>query len=148
MAPTQSSARGAVLRSTLLFTPFFAVSLLVFMIVVLDGVDNGMSGGRIAGSALVGSVVLLLGYQLVQSLRDVFSSPVETVGLVNRRWSRNEYFLFHNTYVFVGKSVYRLSPLQALEIELGHMVRIMHLPHTGTVETIEVVKQEAEATVG
>jgi hypothetical protein len=136
------------LRSALLFAPFFAVSLLVFTIMVLDGVDSGMSGGRIAGSALVGSVVLLLGYQVVQSLRDSFSKPVETVGLVDRRWSRNEYFLFHNTYIFVGKSVYRLSPQQAFEIELGHMVRIVHLPHTGTVEAIEVVRQDVEATAG
>ena len=136
------------MRSALLFAPFFAVSLFVFVFIVLDGVDQGMSGGRIAGLVLVGLVVLLLGYQVVQSLRDLFSRLVETVGLVDRRWSRNEYFLFHNTYIFVDKSVYRLSPQQAFEIELGHMVRIVHLPHTGTVEMIEAVKQEREATAG
>ena len=148
MAATHSSARSAVLRSALLFAPFLAVSLFVFVFIALDGVDRGMSAGRVAGLALVGLVVLLLGYQVVQSLRDLFSKPVETVGLVDRRWSRNEYFLFQNTYIFVDKNVYRLSPQQGSEVELGHVVRIVHLPHTSTVEMIEVVTQEREATAG
>ena len=136
------------MRSLLLFAPFLAVSVFVLVFIVLDGVRQSMSAGRVAGLVLVGLVALLLGYQVVQSLRDLFSRAVETVGLVDRRWSRNEYFLFQNTYIFVGKDVYRLSPQQGSEVELGHMVRIVHLPHTSAVETIEVVKQEGEATAG
>jgi len=33
-------------------------------------------------------------------------------------------------------------------VELGHMVRIIHLPHTSTVEMIEVVRTETEARAG
>ncbi len=148
MATTPSSARASVLRSALLFSPFFALALLGLAVITRDAAQQGMNAGRIAGLVLVGLVVLLLGYQVVQSVRDLFAQLVETVGLVERRWSRNELLLFRNTYIFVDRNVYRLSPEQAMEIDLGNMVRIVHLPHTSTVETIAVVRQESRATVG
>jgi xanthosine utilization system XapX-like protein len=147
MAAGQSSARAAVLRSALLFTPFFALALLGFVFIARDA-QQGLSAGRVVGLALMGLVVLLLGYQVVQSVRDLFSGLVETAGLVERQWSRNEFFLFRNTYIFVGKDVYRLSPEQGIQVERGNMVRIVHLPHTSTVETIEVVRQESGAPAG
>jgi hypothetical protein len=148
MAAAQSSARAAVLRTALLFTPFFALALLGFAVFARDAAQQGLSAGRVVGLVLVGLVVLLLGYQVVQSVRDLFSGLVETVGLVERQWSRNEFLLFRNTYIFVGKDVYRLSPEQGIEAERGKMVRIVHLPHTSTVETIEVVRQESGARAG
>jgi hypothetical protein len=148
MTAAQSSARAAVLCSALLFTPFFALALLGFAFIVRDAAQHGLSAGRVVGLVIVGLVVLLLGYQVVQSVRDFFSGLVETVGLVERQWSRNEFLLFHNTYIFVGKDVYRLSPEQGLEVERGNMVRIVHLPHTSTVETIEAVRQESGAPAG
>jgi len=148
MAAAQSSARAAVLRTTLLFTPFLALALLGFVVFARDAAQQGLSASRVVGLVVVGLVVLLLGYQVVQSVRDLFSGLVETVGLVERQWSRNEFLLFHNTYIFVGKDVYRLSPEQGIEVERGKMVRIVHLPHTSTVETIEVVRQEGAARAG
>ena len=148
MAGAQSSARAAVFRSALLFTPFFALALLGFVVIVRDAAQQGLSAGRVVGLVLVGSVVLLLAYQVVQSVRDVFSGLIETVGLVERQWSRNEFLLFRNTYIFVGKDVYRLSPEQGIQVERGKMVRIVHLPHTSTVETIDVVRQESGASAG
>ena len=111
-------------------------------------VRSGAGAGRVVGLIIVGLVVLLLGYQVVQSVRDLFSDLVETVGLVERQWSRNEFLLFRNTYIFVGKDVYRLSPEQGIQVERGNMVRIVHLPHTSTVETIEAVRQESGAPAG
>jgi hypothetical protein len=136
MAASGRSARASVVRTAALFAPFFAFALVGFIYLALGTGESGTTG-RIVGLVLVGSVTLLLGYQVVQSVRDMFAGLQETVGPVERRWSRNEFFLFHNTYVFVGKDVYRLSPEQALEVELGDMVRITHLPHTSTVEAIE-----------
>lgn len=141
MPETRSSARGEVLRSVLLFSPFLAVTLGALAFILLDVAAEGVSGGRVVGMILVGSVALLLAYQVVQSLRDLFARPVETTGLVERRWSRSDFFLFRNTYIFVDRNVYRLPPEQLAEVELGDTVRVVYYPHTSTVEAIEVVSR-------
>ncbi|OGO53303.1 MAG: hypothetical protein A2148_09315 [Chloroflexi bacterium RBG_16_68_14] len=146
MAATRPSARATVLRSALLFSPFLAVTLAAFAFILQDTTEEGMSGGSIVGLVLVGLVALLLAYQVVQSLRDLFSQPVQTTGLVERRWSRNDFFLFRNDYVFVEGNVFRLQPEQFVEVDLGDIVRVAHYPHTATVETIEVVERAGQRT--
>ena len=139
---SRSRAWNAVLRSTLLFTPFLAITLFGFGIIVREIATDGATGGRIVGLVLVGFVALLIGYQVVQSIRDLLSQTVETIGEVERSWTRNEMFLFRNSYVFIDGNVYRVPPEQYLELSPGDMVRIVHLPHTGAVETIERVESE------
>ncbi len=145
MARTRPSAWVAVLRSALLFTPFLVVVLVAMVFLVLDTVAEGASTGRVIALVLVGFVALLLGYQVVQSVRDLFSRLTETTGPVERRWSRNEFLLFRNSYVFVDRNVYRLTPEQYLDIELDDTVRVVHYPHTGAVESIEIVEKASHA---
>ena len=99
---------------------------------------------RIVALGFVGSGALLLAFQVAQSVRDLFSELTVTTGLVERRWSRNDFFLFRNCYVFVGTSVFRLTPEQYLDIQLGDTVRIVHYPHTDAVESIEVTEKEGK----
>ena len=139
MAANGVSARATVLRSALLFTPFLAVALGAFAFMLREAVVEGAGAGTIVGSVLVGSVTLLLAYQVVQSVRDFFSRTVETTGVVERRWSRSDFFIFRNTYIFVERDVFRLEPELALNVELGATVRVVHYPHTSTVEAIEVL---------
>lgn len=136
MIASHPPARTALVRSVLLFAPFLAVVLVAFVALVM----GGLSGGAIAGAVVVGLVALLLGYQVVQSLRDLLTQPVETEGQVERHWNRNEFFIFRNTYIFVRGDVYRLSPEQELHVEIGDDVRVRHYPHTGTVDAIEVLQ--------
>ena len=144
MAKTRPAAWAGVLRSALLFSPFFALTLVALALILRDIADDGASAGRIVGTVLVGSVGLLLGYQVVQSVRDLFSGLVETVGLVYRLWSRNDLFLFRNSYIFVEGNVFRLTPEQFLDVGLGDTVRVVHYPHTSAVEAIEVVAAAPE----
>ena len=139
MAATGPSARTTVLRNALLFTPFLAVALVVLAFIARDALAEGVGVGDIVGVVLVGFVVILLGYQVVQSVRDLFARPVETTGLVERHWSRNDFFIFQNSYIFLGRDVFRLTPEQSLDVELGDTVRVVHYPHTSTVESIEMV---------
>lgn len=143
MAGGRTTAWMQVLRSALLFTPFLVVTLVALGFIVVDVASDGATAGRIVGMGLVGFVAVLLAYQVVQSLRDLIAQPVETLGLVERTWTRNDFFLFRNTYVFVERSVYRVPPEKGRLIEHGDSVRIVHYPHTGTVEDIEVVAQAA-----
>ena len=140
----RSKAKNAVLRSALLFTPFLAITLFGLGFIVREIATEGATGGRIVGLVLVASVALLLGYQVVQSIRDLLSETVETVGEVERSWTRKEMFLFRNSYVFLDRNVYRVPPEQYLELSPGDKVRIVHLPHTGVVETIERIGSEDE----
>jgi len=134
------SARGEVFRSALLFSPFLALALAALIYIAADTARHGVTGGRVVGLVLVGAVTLLLSYQVLQSVRDLFAKPVETTGLVEKVWSRNEFLLFRNTYIFVERNVFRISPEAALEIERGHLVRVVHYPHTSTVELVERIK--------
>lgn len=148
MAASGSSARVSVLRSALLFTPFLAIALAVMVYLLLETADEGVSAGSVIGLVFVGFVALLIGYQFIQSVRDLFAKPIETVGIVERRWSRSDFFLFQNTYIFLGRDVYRLAPEQALDIGLGDTVRVRHFPHTSTVEDIELVERAEQAEEG
>lgn len=139
MQASHPSARGEVFRTALLFSPFFAFTLLGVGVIVREIAGSGVRAGSIVGLVLIGSVALLLGYQVVQSVRDLFSRPVETTGPVERLWSRNEFLLFRNTYVFVNKNVFRVPLQHLLDVEKGDLVRIVHYPHTSTVESIEKV---------
>lgn len=140
MIASHPTARTALVRSILLFSPFLAISLAGFAALVSDAL-NGPGTGSIVGSVLMGLVALLLGYQVAQSLRDLLTRPVERDGLVERRWSRNEFVLFRNTYIFVERNVFRLSPEQEIHVDLGDRVRVRYYPHTATVEALEVVQR-------
>ncbi len=137
----RSKAWNSVLRSTILFVPFLAVTLFALGFIVREIATDGASAGVIVGLVLVGSVALLLGYQVIQSIRDLLSETVETIGEVERSWTRNDMFLFRNSYVFVDRNVYRVPPEQYIELSPGDNVRIVHTPHTGVVETIERVEE-------
>ena len=124
----------------MLFSPFFGMSVLALVYVVGDLVDHGFDAGHVVGIAFLGSMALLLGYQVIQSIRDLFATTVETVGIVERQWSRNEFMLFRNGYIFVKNNVFRVAPEEYPAIKLGDTVRVTHYPHTATVESIAVVE--------
>ena len=64
--------------------------------------------------------------------------------MVERRWSRRDFFLFRNDYLFVGRIVYRVQPEEFLEAGLGDTVRIMHYPHTSAVASVEVLERAGQ----
>ena len=139
MEAGRPSAWASILRGALLFVPFLVVSLGVLVLLVQQIATEGASGGRIVAVVLDGFVAMLIGYQVLQSVRDLFSRLVETTGVVERRWDRSDLFFFRNTYIFVERNVFRLAPEEAIDVQLGDTVRVVHFPHTSTVERIVVV---------
>jgi hypothetical protein len=144
MAATRASARGTVLRSALVFAPFLAITLAGFLFIARETAAEGASAGRIVALSVTGLIALLFSYPVLQSVRDLFARPVETGGVVERRWSRADFFLFRSSYIFVQGTVFRLEPEQYLEVDLGDTVRVVHYPHTSTVEALEVVARAGE----
>ena len=141
MAAERPSAWASILRSALLLTPFLVMTLTALGFILQDTVSSGVTAGRIVGLVLVGFVALLLAFQVTQSLRDLFAEPVETTGLVERRWSRSDLFLFRNDYLFVQRDVFRVRPEDVLEVHLGDTVKIRHYPHTSAVAAVEVISR-------
>lgn len=142
MQPQGSPARRTLLRSLLLFTPFLLLSVAALVYVVRDVIEQG-ADATVVASIVLAFLTAMLAYQVIQSFRDLFSGLVETIGVVERFWTRHELILFRGSYLFVDRTVFRLDPGQALHVKLGDTVRIVHYPHTGAVEAVEVTEPAA-----
>ena len=59
-------------------------------------------------------------------------------GLVDRKWSRADLFVLRSYYIYVGRSVFKVTPLIYSELEEGDTVSVNHYPHTNTVIAVEL----------
>jgi hypothetical protein len=122
-----------------MFTPLFLLSLAGAGIVIFSLVREGPSGLMVT-LALLLLAAFLTGHQSIQSLRDLRSSPRLSTGLVDRKWSRADLFVLRSYYIYVHRSVFKVTPLIYTELEEGDTVAVNHYPHTNTV--ISVVLEE------
>jgi hypothetical protein len=136
-----------VLRSALLYTP---VSVLLLAALGLGIRDLAMEpdGGAVALVVIVSLLALLTGYQSVQALRDLVAQPMETQGVIDRKWRRTDLFFWHNHYILVSRHVFRVEPEDFVELEVDDTVSIIHYPHTETVESVTPLEREARGQPG
>ena len=120
-----------------MFTPLFLLSLAGMGIVILNLVREGPSG-LIITLVLLSLAAFLTGHQSIQSLRDLRSSPTVSSGLIDRKWSRADLFVLHSYYIYVSRSVFKVTPLIYTELEEGDTVSVNHYPHTNTVISVEL----------
>jgi hypothetical protein len=119
------------------FTPLFLLSLAGIGIVIFNLVREGPSG-LIITLLLLCLAAFLTGHQSIQSLRDLRSSPTVSNGLVDRKWSRADLFVLRSYYIYVDRSVFKVTPLIYTELEEGDTVFVNHYPHTNTVISVEL----------
>jgi len=131
------AARSSLRRTVLVFTPLFLLSLAGIGIIIFSLVREG-PGGLIITLVLLSLAAFLTGHQSIQSLRDLRSSPRLSGGAVERRWSRADLFILRSYYIYVGRSVFKVSPLIYHELEEGDTVSVNHYPHTNTVIAVEL----------
>jgi hypothetical protein len=120
-----------------MFTPLFLLSLAGMGIVIFNLVREGPSG-LIITLVLLSLAAFLTGHQSIQSLRDLRSSPTVSSGPVDRKWSRADLFVLHSYYIYVSRSVFKVTPLIYTELEEGDTVSVNHYPHTNTVISVEL----------
>lgn len=145
-----SSARSAVIRSALFYTPLFTATFVVFVLLLANVWDLGG-----ALKVIVGVLALLFGYQSVQALRDLREDLVTTRGPITRIWSKMDLFVTRSYYIRVKGAIFRI-PFPAyydlreeakrlrsagLEDDYRIEVQVTHYPHTGAVETVERLGQ-------
>jgi hypothetical protein len=131
------AARSSLIRVALVFTPLFLLSLAGMGIVIFNLVREGPSG-LIITLLLLSLAAFLTGHQSIQSLRDLRSSPTVSSGLVDRKWSRADLFVLRSYYIYVDRSVFKVTPLIYTELEEGDTVSVNHCPHTNTVISVEL----------
>ena len=131
------AARSSLRRTVLVFTPLFLLSLAGIGIIIFNLAREGASG-LIITLVLLLLAAFLTGHQSIQSLRDLRSSPTVSGGLVDRKWSRSDLFILRSYYIYVGRSVFKVTPLIYSELEEGDSVLVNHYPHTNTVIAVEL----------
>jgi len=113
------------------------VSLAGIGIVIFSLVREG-PGGLIITAVLLSLAAFLTGHQTIQSLRDLRSSPGLTSGPIERKWSRADLFVLRSYYIYVDRSVFKVTPLIYHELEEGDAVSVNHYPHPNTVIAVEL----------
>ena len=135
-----SAARHRLIRDAVIYTPVLVVVVAVWGASLAAVVSAG-GGGGIFLLLLLTIVVFLAGFQSIQSLRDLRSSPVTSEGPVIRKWRRAEFLLFPAYYLYVNRNVFRVPPLSYREVEQGDVVAVTHYPHTATVIEVKRVRR-------
>jgi hypothetical protein len=137
MEEAHRAARATLVRTALVFTPLFLLSLAGVGGIIFNLVREG-PGGLIITLVLLCLAGFLTGHQSIQSLRDLRSSPRVSSGLIDRKWNRADLFVLRSYYIYVERSVFKVSPLIYVELEEGDMVSVNHYPHTNTVISVEL----------
>jgi xanthosine utilization system XapX-like protein len=115
----------------------YAVLLIADLLVVSYIIAGAASGGAYVTLSVVGVVGLLLAYQIVQHVRDLNAPLAESVGVVQRKWSRADLIIaMQSFYVTVEGTVFRLKPEDHLMLDVGMYVKVVHFPHTLNVVSI------------
>jgi hypothetical protein len=135
MERTASSARLAVARGALIYTPLFIASAAGFVAILLLLIGGGELG-LVVTLVIAGVVAFLTGYQSIQSLRDLVAAPRVSTGAIRRKWSRNDLLVARSHYIYVEKTVFKIDPLTYVEVEEGDVVSVLHYPHTNTVVSV------------
>jgi hypothetical protein len=131
-----SSARRRLIRDALIYTPVSLGALAAWGATLASIVRSG--GGPGIGLLVVLTVaVLLVGFQSIQSLRDLVATPVTSEGEVLRKWRRLELLFFPAYYIYVNRNVFRIPILFYHQVERGDVVNITHYPHTATVIAVK-----------
>ncbi len=130
--------RRDLLRGLILWTPLFVIFTALAalnLVLALDG-----NGGSWVVLAITGLIALLVGYSSLQSLRDMFSAPTESRGVIVRKWDRREGLFFRGRYLRMNRRVFRVHrPLYDGCPDTGGGLRIIHYPHTNAVVAWETI---------
>lgn len=134
-----AAARASLVRSTVIYGVLLAATLAGIAWVIA----NAASGAAYITVALAGAIALLLGYYVLQHLRDLRAPAVEHEGAIMKKWSRADLIIaWQSYYIIVDRKVFQIQPEQFIHLEAGQRVRVVHFPHTLRVITAERVRDD------
>jgi hypothetical protein len=132
----ERSARNGIIRSAIIWTPFFLITGGALLFFFFDEVTGGDRGSWFLIIVLT-IFAVLFGSQSIQAIADLLSKPRTMEGPVTRRWTRNDSLVLRTHYVRVGKTILRGDRLALEEIKTGDRVAVRFFAHSGVLIAIE-----------
>lgn len=137
MPDPESSARASLRRGLAFYTFLLVLDLLLVYYLL----DAGVAGVGYLTLVVVAIVGALLGYQVVNHVRDFNAPLVETEGVVARKWSRADLIIaWHSYYLTIGRAVFKVSPQDYVMIDEQMLVKVAHFPRTLNVASVHEVR--------
>jgi len=122
-------AKRGIVRSAIWLTPVFIVSTAAAVFLLSDSV--GGSASLWVAFALTALLALLSGVSALGAWRDLFAEPRDTEGVILRKWTKSELFVFRGHYIMVGKRVLRVRKDTYRDMpDAGDRIYLNHYPHT------------------
>jgi hypothetical protein len=140
-AMRRNRVRGQILRSAIIWTPFFIAASGAFLFFFFD---RAFLGGDHGGTWVLVIILLVLtilfGAQSVQSLMDLFAQPETERGIVTRRWSKSDSFVVKSHYMRMGSKIFRGDAYLLADIRADDEVEATYYPHSALLVWVEKVK--------
>jgi hypothetical protein len=140
----ERAVRNGILRSAILWTPFFLVALGCLL---YFGFDKLTGGDRGTWFLLVVLVIfnVLLGSQSIQSVADLLGKPHTVQGEISRRWARNDMLVVRQHYIRIGKRILRGDGDIIGDVKAGDTVKARFYPHSSVLVTVEKVEKQLQS---
>ena len=124
----REGAHQSVVRSAVTWTPIFIASTAGSVSFALIAID---SPGTWVIFAITALTALLSGVSALGALRDIYAEPIQTTGVIERKWRKSDVLIFRGHYVLCRKRVFRVPREVYDELpEVGGGVLLEHYPHT------------------
>lgn len=129
---TERATRRRLLSSSVLYAMLFALALAVAVLSVARILDGG-----VILDGLAALVALLLGYQTMQTVRDLYAHPVCIDGPIGRHWSKTDFILVRSHYISLKRTIFSIPVEEWFDLDEGDSVAVTYFPHTNTVISVD-----------
>ncbi len=133
----RSRKRLSVVVQALFFTPLALITAAGVAIAIYN-IAIGDTGYAVL-LVVSGVLAVVLGFQALHYLRDIGAAPVPEEGEVTKKWTKGNLFFFFlpSHYIAVKGKIFAIARMEYAGLLEGDLVRVLHFPHTLTVEFIE-----------
>ena len=132
------NVRNGILRSAILWTPFFVVALGAFLFFLFDQIVDG-GRGTIFLVIVLAALSTLFGFQSIQATADLFGEPRTLSGVVLRRWSKMDSLVMRTHYMRIGKSILRGDAALIGDVNAGDTVEVRFYRHSAVVIALKTL---------
>jgi hypothetical protein len=132
--------RNQILRSAIIWSPFFVASALALAFFTFDRAFlGGDHGGTWVLVVVLTVLSILFGTQSIQSLLDLFANPTTERGTVTRRWTKSDSFVMKSHYMRLGARIFRGDSFLLADIREGDEVQATYYPHSALLVWVEKI---------
>lgn len=141
----ERGVRNGILRTAIIWTPFFLVCLGALLYFLVDLLMGGHKGTWFL-IVVLGLFTTLFGFQSIQALLDLRAQPREVEDLVTRRWTRTDSLVMKSHYVRLSSGqILRGDVVILAEVREGDRVAARFYPHSAVLLSCERIVEPLPA---